>query len=301
MKRILAILAFALFAVAFAFALDGNVTWFWFENDYNVEYYRYQLDGENEDGWVVVDWSVTEVTLSVDISVPHTLYLQQSYDGENWSESSLADSEVYQEEGVDASPIDEVNEEFAAAMEAEYGDSFVAVGPTSVNDADMVVYDTISIDRYNGMSCLDFGVGYLNYLPNSTGPKSVGLFVSYNRTYVQVGFGEFGFKANLSLYTNKNLFVDIRHTQLMSYANMLAMFMTKVGNCDLFGAIGPDFRFTMFTDAKAKLGLAAELGIRFHRSKDLVIGMSLSDHYYLIPNTDMANAFDVRLFMTKTF
>lgn len=48
--------------------------------------YRYQLDGEDEEGWTVLPPTVTSIDLV--LSGEHTFYLQQSPDGENWSESS---------------------------------------------------------------------------------------------------------------------------------------------------------------------------------------------------------------------
>lgn len=303
MKRTFAFLVMAFVAVAFCFALDGNVTWYWFENDYNVEYYRYQLDGEFDGFWTVVDWSVTEVTLTVDVTEVHTLYLQQSYDGENWSESSFIDSEVFvEEEPVEELPMEEP-EEFFVEEELEFddfGDSFVAIGPTTVYEADLIA-DEVSENKNRGALYLDYGVGYLNSLPNSAGPKSLGAFVSYSQTFANLGLGDFGIKTNLALYTNKNLVFNLSQTQFMSYVNALALYTVKIGNCDFFGGIGPDFRFTMFTDVKAKLGMAAEAGIRFYRSGAVVLGIVVSDHYYLVPNSDMANVFDVKIFRTLAF
>ena len=48
-------------------------------------------------------------------------------------------------------------------------------------------------------------------------------------------------------------------------------------------------------------GLAVEMGVRYHRSENFVIGLALSDHYYLAPISDMANRFDVRVFLSKSF
>ena len=104
MKKVLLVLV-GFFISAFAlFALEGSVTWIWFENDPNVEYYRYQIDGEEDDKWTVVDWTVTEVTYTLDVTVLHILYLQQSYDGINWSASSYTESEIYYE--AEESPED---------------------------------------------------------------------------------------------------------------------------------------------------------------------------------------------------
>ena len=97
MKRVLlAVIILLVSAISLA-AAEADVTWVWFENDPNVQFYRYQIDGEDDDNWTVVDFLVNEVTVTLDVSVLHTLYLQQSYDGIHWSASSFTESEVYPE------------------------------------------------------------------------------------------------------------------------------------------------------------------------------------------------------------
>ncbi len=107
-KRSLLLVALVLFAASL-FAAPVVVTWEWMLEDPNVTTFRYQVDGENPDQWIVVDSSVTSYTVKgLDGSQAYTLYLQQSYDGENFSESAKAVSE----------PISPVEPEVAVA-EAE--------------------------------------------------------------------------------------------------------------------------------------------------------------------------------------
>lgn len=296
MKRLLSLLLILVFAMSAAFALDGIVTWVWYVNDWDVQYYRYQLDGEDDDKWTVVGWDVNEVTLELDVSVVHTLYLQQSYDGVTWSVSSSADSEIYEagtteevkpeeemSEVIEVTP-DEIHEKEEEVVEEEAVEEVVDEGP-----------------KYESFTYLDLGVGYMNAIPNSAGPKTVGAFASYSKTLFKAGVFDIGVKANLSLYTSKNLFLDIKNTQMFTYLNALALATVVVGNCDLYGAIGPDMGLRFINDAQFNLGLAVELGVRYHRYKNFSLGFSLSDHYYLIPYTSIANRFDVRVYASKSF
>ena len=62
--------------------------WKWSSDDENIKYYRWQLDGEDDNGWTVVDSSVTTIHLLADNN--SVLYIQASYDGARWSESGYA-------------------------------------------------------------------------------------------------------------------------------------------------------------------------------------------------------------------
>lgn len=92
-KHCFLLVALVLFSASL-FAAPVVVTWEWMLEDPNVTTFRYQMDGENPDQWVVVDSSVTSYTVKgLDGSQAYTLYLQQSYDGENFSGSAQAVSE----------------------------------------------------------------------------------------------------------------------------------------------------------------------------------------------------------------
>lgn len=79
-----------LLSAGILFAGEVSITWEWESAEEGVTAFRYQLDGELEDGWTVVDASVTSFNLGpVDDSVTRVLYVQQSYDGELWSESGM--------------------------------------------------------------------------------------------------------------------------------------------------------------------------------------------------------------------
>ncbi len=79
-----------LFFIALTALSATSLNWKWQSDDSSIKYYRYQLDGEVDGEWTVVDGAATGVTLSSDTPVTK-FYLQASYDGESWSESSVAE------------------------------------------------------------------------------------------------------------------------------------------------------------------------------------------------------------------
>ena len=86
---LLLIIALAAFEV---FAADETIIkWTWDMNDNDVTAFIYQINGENPDGWRVVDATEREYSLrNVVPGETYTLYLQQSYDKLIWSESSTS-------------------------------------------------------------------------------------------------------------------------------------------------------------------------------------------------------------------
>ena len=294
MKRLLIAVILLFVSASALFALDGIVTWTWYENDPNVEFYRYQLDGEEEGRWTVVDWSVTEVSLTLDVSVIHTLYLQQSYDGEIWGPSSATDSEIYTE-GEEPEPYEEEElSEEEIPEESEWDDEVIAA--TVMEDE--IFVPTVEVEVYRPQIYVDGGIGYINSIPDSAAPKGIGLNGAYSRTFLKVGIFDIGVRANLGLYASKSLFTNPSQCQISGYVNALAMATTVVGNCDVYGAIGPDLGFTFVTDGGVRFGLAAELGLRYHRYKNFSIGFAVSDHYYLAPRSNMINRMELKAFLS---
>jgi hypothetical protein len=87
--KVLAVLAALILLPSVLFAVPVVITWEWLLEDPLVTTFRYQVDGENADAWTVVDSSVTSYTQrGLDGTIAHTLYLQQSYDGVNFSDSA---------------------------------------------------------------------------------------------------------------------------------------------------------------------------------------------------------------------
>ncbi len=93
-KIVLFLSVFTLIAFTIG-AANVNITWNWEPTIDNVNWFRYQLDKEEIDGWIFVDKSVTTCTIkNLDDSVPHILYLQQSVDKKVWSDSAINRVEV---------------------------------------------------------------------------------------------------------------------------------------------------------------------------------------------------------------
>ena len=294
MKRVL-LATIVLLISAFALcAAEADVTWVWFENDPDVQYYRYQIDGEDEDKWTVVDFTVNEITVTLDVSVLHTLYLQQSYDGILWSASSFTESEIYPEyEEVEEDFFDDdffYDEPEPEVVEIPEEEDDVVYEATVIEDE--VYLPEVEVETYKPVVCLDIGLGYMNSIPDSDGPKTVGLNIAYSHTFMKAGVFDIGLKADLGAYSSRDLF-DFKkwsdgqwmeNWKLQSYVNCMALATARVGNCDLYGAIGPDFTYAY---AKAEenrsmlIGLAVELGVRYHRFEKISICFAVTDHQYL--------------------
>lgn len=88
MRRILVLLS-ALLILSSLSAGTMTAEWEWLLDDPDVTVYRYQLDGEDPDGWTEVSGDTDSVTIeNLDVEKEYTLYLQRSYDGVNWSGSA---------------------------------------------------------------------------------------------------------------------------------------------------------------------------------------------------------------------
>lgn len=92
--KFIALLAALVLLPAVLFAVPVVVTWEWLLEDPMVTTFRYQVNGEDDDKWTVVDSSVTSHTeRGLDGTIAHTLYLQQSYDGIHFSDSAISVAE----------------------------------------------------------------------------------------------------------------------------------------------------------------------------------------------------------------
>ena len=99
------------------FAGEISIMWEWEKTDEDVVAFRYQMDAQEADGWTVVESSVTSYSVGpVDDTVSYSLYLQQSYDGETWSESGLLTYDPV-EFGAVAPAVEPVAEPVAVAEE----------------------------------------------------------------------------------------------------------------------------------------------------------------------------------------
>ena len=76
---ILLFTSFSLFSTA--------ISWTWTTPDSSIRYYRYQLNGEKDEGWTVID--AAEGKAVIHSSGRNILHIQSSYDGNIWSESTV--------------------------------------------------------------------------------------------------------------------------------------------------------------------------------------------------------------------
>jgi hypothetical protein len=102
--RVMLVLTMVLAMLAPLWAKEISITWEWDRADDQVTAFRYQVNGQEPDAWIVVDGSVTRYSIGpVEDTQAFTLYVQQSYDGSNWSESGLMPYDP-QEFGVAITP-----------------------------------------------------------------------------------------------------------------------------------------------------------------------------------------------------
>ena len=93
MKKIFISILVYLFVASLLSA--GTISWKWRSNDSDVMFYRYRMDDSD---WNTVESESFEVRYDVDTSVPHSFEIQQSYDGENWSDSGIKEYVPFVEE-----------------------------------------------------------------------------------------------------------------------------------------------------------------------------------------------------------
>ena len=97
---ILAVVLFA--ALGQLAAASMTVEWEWLLDDPDVTAYRYQLGGEDPDGWIVVSADTSTYRAEgLDPYQDYTLYVQRSYDGINWSESGVSTAKAL----LEAAPV----------------------------------------------------------------------------------------------------------------------------------------------------------------------------------------------------
>jgi len=143
-RKFITVFAALILLPAFLFAVPVVVTWEWLLEDPLVTTFRYQVDGEKEDNWTVVDSSVTSYTeRGLDGTVDHTLYLQQSYDGEHFSGSAASVAEAMfppeEEVPVVASEPAPATEEIVAEEPAPVAEEVVAEEPVAAAEEVAVV------------------------------------------------------------------------------------------------------------------------------------------------------------------
>ena len=113
-KRFLTVLALFVIVPTMIFATGVAISWEWMIDDPQVTGFRYQLDDENSDNWIVVDGDTTSAVFqNLDGSAEYSLYLQQTFDGVNWSDSAISvayplfDAEPVVADVIEEAPVED--------------------------------------------------------------------------------------------------------------------------------------------------------------------------------------------------
>lgn len=163
-----------------------SVVWFWSPSEDAVQYFRYQVDGEDDNKWTVVSSTVrTYVFPNPQSGVNHNLFVQQSYDGKTWGPSGMA-SQTKATVGKDMVPASSIQWSVRLttgalfAIREQEGNTFGAYGK-------IVPEATLGVDVKNLFMItprIDFGlvthVAYQMYLFDKEG---------YDGTFNILGFG----------------------------------------------------------------------------------------------------------------
>ena len=136
-------------------AAQMTVRWEWLLDDPDVTAYRYQLDGEEPDGWTVVSGDTDSVEFTgLDADKAYTLYVQRSYDGEHWSASAASTAEMEEpapavEEPVAEEPIVRTYEYAGYTLTATISTGSTVLGyPSFVSDSDATAFIALENGRY---------------------------------------------------------------------------------------------------------------------------------------------------------
>ncbi|MGD1815514.1 MAG: hypothetical protein ACPKNR_00645 [Pleomorphochaeta sp.] len=196
-KRFITLLALLVLLPVMVFATDVVITWEWMLDDPQITGFRYQLNGEDPENWVVVDANTTSCAIqNLDGSKEYTLYLQQTYDGVNWSPSASST----------AMPLfaEETTEVAQAPTIAEPTPEVVASEPKAEEVKAPVKEETVAAPKavktkvpyYTSVSLRGSGVYTLAEIAGTSTTydqynASVGLGLGFNNilAFSKVGFG----------------------------------------------------------------------------------------------------------------
>ena len=339
MKRASILIALLLVVVAGAFALDATVTWSWSQNDPDVKYFRYQLDGEEEGKWTVVGADVLNASYDIDVSVEHTLYLQQSYDGANWSASSHTVSAAVEEEPVQAGAVEA--SESSEPVEAPAEGSEVAVEPvaepssesaeptetapeSNANDVqpeapaeeaaapeDVAaeapveeVSSKVAPATYPARSRIDLGAVYGNTIPFDANGHLVGASLGYTFLFGRTGSFGFGAKVQAAAYTGLDTFKDLKNISVANFKGILdAMLVADYAAswADFYLGVGGEVSAPLNALKSYTAGVAAQLGARFRLGNVFGLGLEVTDCYYLYPEAAKGNSINAKAYLSFEF
>lgn len=339
MKRASIVIALLLVVVAGAFALDATVTWSWSQNDPDVKYFRYQLDGEEDAKWTVVGADVLNASFDIDVSVEHTLYLQQSYDGANWSASSHTVSAAVEEETVQADVVETSEPAEAPAENVEpiaepvvepASESVESTEPAETapeNNSDDVqpevsaeepaVQEEVVAEApaeeapakaapavYPARSRIDLGVVYGNKIPFDKDNHLVGASLGYTFLFGRTGSFGFGAKAQFTAYTGLDTFKDLKNVSAANFNGTLDVLLVAdyaTSWADFYLGVGGEVA-APFTALKSfTAGVVAQLGARIRLGSVVGLGLEVADCYSLYPEAAKGNAVNAKAYLSFEF
>lgn len=331
MKRASIVIALLLVVVAGAFALDATVTWSWSQNDPDVKYFRYQLDGEEDAKWTVVGADVLNASFDIDVSVEHTLYLQQSYDGANWSASSHTVSAAVEEETVQADvvetsepaeapaenvepiaepvvePASESTEPAETAPENNSDDVQPEVSAEEPVVQEEVVAETPAEEApavYPARSRIDLGVVYGNKIPFDKDNHLVGASLGYTFLFGRTGSFGFGAKAQFAAYTGLDTFKDLKNVSAANFNGTLDVLLVAdyaTSWANFYLGVGGEVS-APFTALKSyTAGVVAQLGARIRLGNVVGLGLEVADCYSLYPEAAKGNAVNAKAYLSFEF
>ena len=338
MKRASILIALLLVVVAGAFALDATVTWSWFQNDPDVKYFRYQLDGEEEGKWTVVGVDVLSASYDIDVSVEHALYLQQSYDGANWSASSHTVSAAVEDETLQAAAAEvpetaettEVPVEGSepAAEPAADSETGVEVSETASETKDEEVQPEAPVEEpavqeapvaevsaekapkaapavYPAKSRIDLGAVYGNTIPFDANAHLVGASLGYTFLFGRTGSFGFGAKIQAAAYTGLDTFKDLKNISIEAFKGTLDVMLVAdyaaSSWMDLYLGVGGEVSAYLSALESYTAGVAAQLGARFRLGNVFGFGLEVTDCYSLYPETSKGNAINAKAYLSFEF
>lgn len=314
--KFIALLTVLVVVPALVFAAPVVITWEWLLEDPMVTTFRYQLDGEDEANWTVVDSFVTSYTeYDLDGSVPHTLYLQQSYDGINFSGSALSvadplvddlEVEVFEEPVIEEpvvvaeepAVVEEPEAIVAVAPVAEVAPKAVKAKPASRYYTTITLGGTFNQQLSDGMATgyhesnvkVDLGVNFNNII---TLNKAMGLGLDIDVAYSPFLKSSVGWEKaseDLLYFKFKDFFGDFDQALDASLAVMLNMHASKVAFDLGLGAFliwGPEFADTSGNNIAAGALAKASLAYRFNKT----ISLGVSGTYGVVLSEGKPSSF----------
>ncbi len=340
MKRASILIALLLVVVAGAFALDATETRPWPQNDPDVKYFRYQLDGEEEDKWTVVDADVLSASYDIDVSVEHILYLQQSYDGANWSASSHTVSAAVEDESLQAAAAEvpetaettevpvEGSEPAAEPAAEPASETGVEVSETASETKDEEVQPEAPVEGpavqespvaevsaeeapkaapavYPAKSRIDLGAVYGNTIPFDANAHLVGASLGYTFLFGRTGSFGFGAKIQAAAYTGLDTFKDLKNISIEAFKGTLDVMLVAdyaaSSWMDLYLGVGGEVAAQLSALESYTAGVAAQLGARFRLGNVFGFGLEVTDCYSLYPETSKGNAINAKAYLSFEF